>query len=145
MPEFLTWLGIIFCISQSAMMSGLNLALFSLGRLRLEVAAFSGDPNASKVLELRKDSNFTLATILWANVSINVLLTLLAESVLLGLASFLFSTVVITFFGEIFPQAYFSRNALKMGGKLAPLLGFYKVIFWPVAKPSGLLLDRLVG
>ena len=145
MTEILTWIGILFCISQAAIMSGLNLALFSLGRLRLEVAAYSGDLNASKVLELRKDANFTLATILWANVSINVLLTLLADSVLLGLASFLFSTVVITLFGEIFPQAYFSRNALKMGGKLAPLLGFYKMIFWPVAKPSGLLLNRLVG
>jgi CBS domain containing-hemolysin-like protein len=33
------WLGIAVCISQSAMFSGLNLALFSVSRLRLEVDA----------------------------------------------------------------------------------------------------------
>jgi hypothetical protein len=29
----LTWLGIVFCLSQSAMFSGMNLALFSISRL----------------------------------------------------------------------------------------------------------------
>lgn len=139
------WLGILICISQAAMLSGLNISLFSLSRLRLELAADSGDSLAFRVLDLRKDANLTLATILWANVSFNVLLTLLADSVMLGIGSFLFSTVVITFLGEIFPQAYFTRNALKMGASLAPVLKLYKIIFWPVAKPVGILLDKFVG
>lgn len=139
------WLGIVVCITQSATMSGLNISLFSLSRLRLEVAAEGGDRYASRILALRRDSNFTLATILWGNVSINVLLTLLADSVLLGAASFIFSTVVITFIGEIFPQAYFTRNALRVGALLAPILKIYKVIFWPVAKPVGIILDKIVG
>ncbi|MGY6744201.1 MAG: DUF21 domain-containing protein [Cecembia sp.] len=145
MESIWIWLGILLCISQSATFSGLNIALFSLSRLRLEVAADRGDTMAAKVLDLRRDANFTLATILWGNVSINVLLTLLAESVLLGLGAFLFSTVVITFAGEIFPQAYFTRNALKIGAAMAPLLKFYKFILWPVAKPAGWILDKLVG
>lgn len=145
MSSALIWLGIVVCITQSATMSGLNIALFSLSRLRLEVAAEGGDRYASRILALRRDSNFTLATILWGNVSINVLLTLLADSVLLGAASFIFSTVVITFIGEIFPQAYFTRNALRIGALLAPVLKVYKVIFWPVAKPAGLILDKIVG
>ena len=33
------WLGIVICISQSATMSELNISLFSLSRLRLDVAA----------------------------------------------------------------------------------------------------------
>lgn len=139
------WFGIVVCITQSATMSGLNIALFSLSRLRLEVAAEGGDKYASRILTLRRDSNFTLATILWGNVSINVLLTLLADSVLLGVASFIFSTVVITFVGEIFPQAYFTRNALRVGALLAPILKVYKVILWPVAKPVGIILDKIVG
>lgn len=139
------WVGILLCISQSATFSGLNIALFSLSRLRLEVAANGGDQLAAKVLALRRDANFTLATILWGNVSINVLLTLLADSVLLGLAAFFFSTIVITFAGEIFPQAYFTRNALKIGATLSPLLRFYQIILWPVAKPVGWMLDKLVG
>jgi hypothetical protein len=145
MSSLWIWIGIVVCITQSAAMSGLNIALFSLSRLRLEVASDNGDPSAARILALRKDSNFTLATILWGNVSINVLLTLLADSVMLGVASFIFSTVVITFIGEIFPQAYFTRHALRIGAMLAPLLTLYKIILWPVAKPVGLILDRAIG
>jgi len=47
------WLGIIFCISQSAMFSGLNLALFSISRLRLEVEVTGGNKDAIKVLDMR--------------------------------------------------------------------------------------------
>jgi hypothetical protein len=65
--------------------------------------------------------------------------------VLSGVAAFLFSTVFITFFGEIAPQAYFSRNALKVGSLLAPLLQVYQVLFYPVAKPSAMILDGLLG
>lgn len=92
----LTWVGIIFCISQSAMFSGMNLALFSISRLRLEVEASTGNKNAEKLLRLREDSNFILTTVLWGNVGINVLLTLLSSSVLTGVSAFIFSTMVIT-------------------------------------------------
>ena len=68
----------------------------------------------SSCFGLRANSNFTLATILWGNVATNVLLTLLSESVLAGVGAFVFSTVVITFLGEIIPQAYFSRNAFVL-------------------------------
>jgi len=141
----LVWAGIVLCITQSAMMSGLNLAVFSLSRLRLEVAAEGGDANAKCILALRRDANFTLATILWGNVAVNVLLTLLAESALAGVAAFLFSTVAITFVGEILPQAYFSRHALRVVATLFPLLRLYQILLWPVAKPVGKMLDRWVG
>jgi metal transporter CNNM len=78
-------------------------------------------------------------------VGINVLLTLLSDSVMAGIISFTFSTGVITLFGEIVPQAYFSRNALRMAALLAPLLQFYKILLFPVAKPSALLLDFWLG
>ena len=102
------WIGICFCISQSAMFSGLNLAFFSLTRLRLEVEVSTGNYRAHRVLKMRQDSNFLLTTILWGNVGINVLLALLSNSVMAGLSAFLFSTVLITLIGEILPQAYFS-------------------------------------
>lgn len=145
MSEWWIWVGIALCLSQSATLSGLNLAVFSLSRLRLEAAAEAGDTDAAAVLALRHDANYTLAAILWANVAVNVLLTLLAESVLAGVAAFLFSTVVITFAGEIFPQAYFTRHALAVAARLAPLLRLYRLVLWPVAKPVGMLLDRAVG
>jgi metal transporter CNNM len=143
--NILTWLGISFCISQSAIFSGLNLAVFSVSKLRLEVAASAGNRDASKVIALRKNSNFLLTTILWGNVGINVLLTLLSNSVLTGLAAFFFSTVVISFFGEIIPQAYFSRKALRMAALFSPVLKFYQVLLYPVAKPTAIVLDWWLG
>ena len=141
----LIWAGILFCVSQSAMFSGLNLALLGISRLRLEVEATAGNPAAIKILALRKDVNFLLTTILWGNVGINVLLTLLSSSVMTGLTAFFFSTILITFAGEITPQAYFSRHAMRMGSLLAPVLQFYQLLLYPVAKPSALILDRWLG
>ena len=69
MSDLFIWIGIAFCVSQSAMFSGLNLAFFSLTRLRLEIEAdASPTKGAKKVLAMRKDSNFLLTTILWGNV-----------------------------------------------------------------------------
>jgi metal transporter CNNM len=138
------WLGILFCLSQSAMFSGLNLAFFGFSRLQLEAEAETS-ASARRVLAMRQDSNFLLTTILWGNVGINVLLTLLSSSVLAGVAAFAFSTVFITFFGEIFPQAYFSRNSLRMASALAPLLRMYQFLLYPVAKPSARILDAWLG
>lgn len=143
--ELWIWLGIAFCISQSAMFSGLNLAFFSLNRLQLEVKAGDDNKAAVTVLKMRQDSNFLLTTILWGNVGINVLLTLLSDSVLAGVSAFAFSTVFITLFGEITPQAYCSRNALKTASLLAPILRFYQILLYPAAKPCALLLDWWLG
>ncbi|WP_372751041.1 DUF21 domain-containing protein [Labilibaculum sp.] len=146
MNELFIWFGIAFCLSQSAMFSGLNLAFFSLTRLRLEIEAESSSAKGAKqVLAMRKDSNFLLTTILWGNVAINVLLTLLSDSVMAGLVSFAFSTGIITLFGEIIPQAYFSRNALRMASILSSALKFYQFLLYPVAKPSALMLDSWLG
>ena len=84
------WVGIAFCIIQSAIFSGLNLALFSVSKLRLEVEAAGGNRDAISSLGLRKDSNLTLSAVLWGNVTINVLLTLLSDSVLAGIGAFAF-------------------------------------------------------
>jgi len=143
--ETATWLGIVFCISQSAIFSGLNLAFFSLSRLRLEIETAHGNHAAQRVLAMRADSNFLLSTILWGNVGINVLLTLLSNSVLTGVAAFLFSTCFITLAGELLPQAYFSRNALRMASVLTPVLRFYQCLLYPIARTSAKLLDWWLG
>lgn len=145
MQDTITWALIALCVSQSAMFSGLNLAFFSLSRLRLESEANHGNAAAARILSLRRDSNFLLTTILWGNVGINVMLTLLSNSILAGVSAFLFSTVIITFFGEIIPQAYFSRHAMKMATLLAPVLRFYQWLLYPVAKPCAIMLDKWLG
>jgi CBS domain containing-hemolysin-like protein len=143
--DWATWLGIAVCLSQSAMFSGLNLGMLGPSRLRLQVAARGGDRGAQRILDLREDFHLLLTTILWGNVAVNTLLALLADSVLTGVAAFTVSTVGITLFGEIFPQAVVSRHAFAVGGALAPLIRLYRLILLPVAWPAARLLDRLVG
>ena len=141
----LIWIGIAFCVSQSAMFSGLNLAFFSISKLRLEIEINSSNKHAIKISTLRKDVNFLLTTILLGNVGINVLLTLLSSSVLAGILAFIFSTFVITFLGEIIPQAYFSRHAMRAASLLSPILRIYQFILYPVAKPAAMILDLWLG
>jgi metal transporter CNNM len=145
MSSIVTWIGIILCLSQSAMFSGMNLGLFSLSRMELQVAAKKGDPRATTLLDLRRNANFALVTILWGNVAVNVLLALLSGSILTGVAAFLFSTVVITIFAEILPQSYFTRNALSVASTLAPWLRLYQVLLYPVARPTAWILDAWLG
>src|SRR5260221_3769471 len=118
---FWTWLGIIACVTQSALFAGLNLAIFSLSQLRLQLEADGGNADAARVLDLRKYSNSLLATVIWGNVSSNVLLTLMSDSVLAGLSAFFFSAIVITLVGEIIPQAYVSRYSMRMTTPVLPV------------------------
>src|SRR5580658_1750129 len=139
------WLGVIACIVQSALFAGLNLAVFSLSLLRLQVEADGGNHDAIKVMKLRANANEVLATIIWGNVTTNVLLTLLSDSVLAGVAAFFFSAFAITLLGEIIPQAYFSRNALRMTARFLPFLHVYRIALFPLAKPTAMLLDWWLG
>lgn len=143
--QVLIWVGIFLCLSQSAMFSGLNLAYFGISRLRLEVEAAGGNRHADKVLHLRQNTNYLLTTILWGNVGVNVLLTLLSDSILAGVSAFFFSTFAITFFGEIIPQAYFSRHAMRMGAALSPILRFYQLLLFPLSKTTAMILDWWLG
>ena len=77
-PSIWIWLGIIACITLSALFAGLNLAIFSLSKLRLQIEADGGNKDAARVLDLRKNSNQVLATVIWGNVGTNVFLTLLS-------------------------------------------------------------------
>ena len=98
MNEIITWFLIALCLLQSGIFSGLTIGMFGLSRLRLEIEAEAKNPNARKVLELRKNSHLLLSTLLWGNVGINVLMTLLTDTVMAGASAFIFSTVCITLF-----------------------------------------------
>ncbi len=138
-------IGIVFCLAHSALFSGLNLGFFGVSRLRLVVQAETGDADAQRILSLRRDAHLLLATLLWGNVASNVLLALLADSLMSGIGAFFFSTIGITFFGEIIPQAYLSKNALKASVVLVPIVKFYQIILLPITKPTALLLDKWLG
>jgi len=144
-PSIWIWIGIVGCIMQSALFAGLNLAVFSLSLIRLQLEVDNGNADAAQVLELRKNANQVLATVIWGNIGTNVLLTLLSESILAGVGAFFFSTVILTLLGEIFAQAYFARNALRMTVRCLPFLLFYRAVLFSFAKPTAMVLDWWLG
>lgn len=145
MNDVLIWFFIVLCLVQSGIFSGLTIGMFGLSRLRLEIEAEAKNEDARKILELRHNSHLLLSTLLWGNVGINVLLALLTDSIMSGASAFVFSTILITCFGEIVPQAYFTRNSLRLGAAFSPVVKFYVALLYPVAKPSSILLDMWLG
>jgi len=55
-----------------------------------------------------------------------------------GTVGFITSTAMIVIFGEIIPQATFSRYALQVGEKAIPLMNVIICLFYIIAKPLAL-------
>lgn len=136
---------ILILIGFSAVCSGLNIALMSLELADLRRKAKLKNKLARKVLPLRKNAHLSLAAILLTNVAAVSATSLVLEHEFNGLIAGIASTLLIVIFGEIFPQALFTRNALLFCYRLAPVLQFMIFITYPIAKPLQLLLDRLFG
>jgi len=54
----LIWIGIVLCISQSAMLSGLNLAFFTISKLELRIEVAKDNKDARRALSLTRLSRF---------------------------------------------------------------------------------------
>jgi metal transporter CNNM len=127
----------------SAVCSGLNISFMSLELADLRRKAKIGNPQARRVLPLRKNSHLTLAAILLTNVGAVSATSLVLEDFAGGLIAGAISTLLIVILGEIVPQALFARRALHYVAKLTPLMRFMILVTYPVSKPLQLLLDRL--
>ena len=136
-------------LAASATLSGLTIGLFSISKLQLTILSEQGNEDARKVLGLREDANTVLSTLIWGNVGLNVLISRVGDqavSTQLGaVGAALFSIGAITLFGEILPQAYFTQHPLQAGARLEPVVKALRFLLYPVAKPSGFVMDKLVG
>lgn len=138
-------LEILGLVCLSAIFSGLNIALMSLSASELKRKAESGDSKAKKVLPLRRNSHLSLASILFANVAVISASSLVLERHFEGIIAGLISTILIVVFGEVIPQAFFVRFALKFCAFFAPLVKFVIFVTYPISKPIQLILDKLLG
>jgi len=134
---------IFCCIILSALMSGSEVAFFSLNyeqRQKLKDSKKSGEHTVSHLLEKPK---YLLATILIANnlfniaiiLSIHLLLEQLISPYVSQVGLFLINGVFITFilvlFGEIIPKVYANQFNLKFASFTARLLVVFKNLFYP--------------
>lgn len=137
------FLVVVLLIGVSAVCSGLNVAIMSLDMGDLKRKAKLGDKAAKRVLPFRRNTHLTLSAILLTNVAAVSATSLVLESAFYGLVAGVATTLLIVVLGEIFPQALFMRNALKVCARLSPLLRFMVITTWPISKPLQLLLDNL--
>ncbi len=136
---------VIFLVIFSALFSGLTLGFFSLNKEDLERKAQLGDKKAKKVYKIRKNGNLLLCTLLIGNVAVNTTLSIFLGNIATGLVGGLIATSLIVVFGEITPQAFFSRYALEFCSKLVPLVRLFILILYPVCYPISWMLDKLLG
>ena len=136
---------LILFIALSAIFSGLTIGMFSLSIANLERKIRLGDEKAAKVLSIRKEGNFLLCTLLLGNVAVNSCITMIMTELSTGIVASAISTIIIFVFGEVAPQAIFSRFAFKVGYYTTWLVKGFMFIMWPIAKPMSILLDFILG
>ncbi|WP_452602001.1 gliding motility-associated protein GldE [Pontimicrobium sp. MEBiC06410] len=131
----------------SALISGAEVALFSLTRTDLEDETLEGSKKIEIISKLLERPKKLLATILVANNFINVGIVILFayigniifEKITTAWVKFTLEVVVVTFlillFGEILPKIYASRNNIKFAMLMAYPLKILDVVFSPISLP----------
>ena len=138
-------LQIAILVGFAAIFSGLNISLMSVSVAELKRKVKLGDKRAKRVLPIRRDAHWSLAGILLANVAVVSASSLLLEERFNGLIAGVVTTLLMVVFGEVLPQAIFVKSALKFLSFFAPLIRFVCIVSFPISKPIGIMLDKLVG
>jgi len=136
---------VIFLVLLSGLFSGLTLGLLSLDKNELERKIKLKDKKAKKVYAVRKRGNLLLCTLLLGNVAVNSTLAIFLGNIASGFVAGLTATGLIVIFGEIIPQASFSRYALEVGAKTAWLVKIFIFILFPICWPIAWVLDKVLG
>ncbi len=137
---------VLALIVASGMFSGLTIGLMGLSVDEVQRSSDLGDKNAARVLPIVKRGNLLLVTLLLGNTAVNATLSIFLGGVVgTGVMAGVISTALILIFGEILPAAVLTRHALFVGARVAWLVRFLMLAFYPVAGPIAMVLDRALG
>ncbi|KAF2760436.1 DUF21-domain-containing protein [Pseudovirgaria hyperparasitica] len=131
--------------------AGLTIALMGQDEVYLQVIAASGEgnerKNSARVLRLlKRGKHWVLVTLLLSNVITNETLPIVLDRSLGGgWPAVVASTVLIVIFGEVVPQSICVRFGLPIGAWCAPMVTVLMWIMSPVAYPTAMLLDKVLG
>ena len=139
------YLIVVVLVLFSGLFSGLTLGLLSLDKAELKRKIELGSIEAKKVYAVRKKGNLLLCTLLLGNVAVNSTLAIFLGNIASGVIAGLVATGLIVVFGEIIPQATFSRYALQFGAKTAWLVKIFIFILFPLCFPVAWMLDKALG
>jgi len=135
---------LLILLGLSAVVSGSEVALFSLEPKDIETLKTNKKRSAQRILKLLSDPEQLLASILVGNNFINIAIVLLAAHISSSLISFgdaktfefIFQTVIITFllllFGEIIPKVYAAHYPKNFALKIAPFIDIMGKITKPI-------------
>lgn len=141
---FIAIFALLIC---SALVSGAEVALFSLTQKDVE-DTLSDDPTKGKIIsDLLEKPKKLLATLLVANNFINIgvviLFAYIGKTLFSDVSSpilkFIIEVVLVTFlillFGEVLPKVYASRNNVKFSKMVAMPVGFLDKVLSPISLP----------
>jgi len=141
----ITGLVLLLLLVTSALISGSEVAFFSLTSQDVTKCKESEDTSEQKVVSLIKNPRLLLATILIVNNFVNVAFVTLSTFVMWeivgaktteGIAVVILTvltTLALVFFGEITPKVYATPNNLKFAKFTSPLLSVAETIFRPLS------------
>ncbi|TRX42306.1 gliding motility-associated protein GldE [Flavobacterium restrictum] len=135
---------LLFC---SAIVSGAEVALFSLSQKDLEETTLQNPSKGKIIAQLLERPKKLLATLLVANNFINIgvviLFSFVGKELFLAVTSpilkFILEVIVVTFllllFGEVLPKVYASRNNIKFANLVAYPIAFLDKLLSPISLP----------
>ncbi|GAB5539050.1 MAG: gliding motility-associated protein GldE [Salibacteraceae bacterium] len=133
-------------LALSALISGSEVAYFSLSPKDLEILESEESKRSKLTIDLLSRPNALLATILIGNNLVNVAIIMLStflmgmvfdfgnQVVLAFIVQVVVVTLVILIVGEISPKVYATRQARKLALIMAYPLMFMRNLFWPLSK-----------
>jgi putative hemolysin len=134
----------------SALISGSEVAFFSLDHQSLEKCRNSNNPSETKICQLLGHPKRLLATILILNNLVNVAIVTISTFLMWEIAGSKSAggklliiltvsvTLAIVFFGEVVPKVFAQKNNLNFARLTAPIISLSEKTFWPL---SWLLLN----
>ena len=157
---WIQWLVVLVLLVCSALISGTEVAFFSLQLKSLEEDDQSSDIALQRVITLLKNPKRLLATILVANNFINIAIVLvfavfsdsflgeIENPILMLIIEVGIITGLILIFGEILPKVYANRNALQFSKRMSLVISILDryLLFWityPMSKTTTFLEKRL--
>ncbi len=151
---------VIICLflCGSAFFSAMEAAVFSISRFRLKTLLFEKRRGAGTLERLKRCSGKTLATILLANLLVNVGASSVGALILLQLIhryelnttaafaiEFVVMTSIILIFGEIVPKTVALSNAEYLALRFGRVIEYLSWLFAPVSRPMEAVMQRAFG
>lgn len=141
------FVGIFILLFLSAIVSGAEVALFSLSQKDIDETLNENNPKGKIISNLLDKPKKLLATLLVANnffnIGVVILFSFIGQNIFANVSSpalkFILEIIVVTFFillfGEVLPKVYASRNNVKFAKRIAYPIAVLDTLLSPISLP----------